>query len=116
MVFSSIVFLVYFFPLFLLVYYIADKKIKNYIILIFSLFFYSWGASAFIFVLLPLTGIDFLIVRKMYAAHNAGRKKILLIASLLINLGILSWFKYSNFFVENLNTALMGMGCRPMGW
>src|ERR1035437_6976724 len=116
MVFSSITFLLYFFPIFLFVYYLIPKKYKNYIILLFSLFFYSWGAPKFIFVLLPLTGVDFFIVRKMYSAENKKIKKGLLILSLLINLGILFYFKYSNFFIENANSIFLHLGWKHIQW
>ncbi|HRS40157.1 MAG TPA: MBOAT family protein, partial [Bacteroidia bacterium] len=70
MVFSSALFLLYFLPLFLLVYHIVGERWKNGVILLFSLFFYSWGAPRFVFVLLALTGIDFFIVRKMYGTTD----------------------------------------------
>ena len=116
MVFSSVVFLLYFLPFFLLFYYLAAPQYKNYIILLFSLFFYSWGAPKFIFVLLPLTGVDFFIVRKMFSATTPGKRKWLLIASLSINLGILFYFKYCNFFIENINTVLAGFGAKNVQW
>lgn len=64
MVFSSIIFLLYFLPAFLFCYHMAGERQKNLVILIFSLVFYSWGAPKFVFVLLLLTGIDFFVVKK----------------------------------------------------
>jgi alginate O-acetyltransferase complex protein AlgI len=67
MVFSSTIFLLYFLPFFLLIYYLADVKFKNYVALAFSIFFYAWGAPDFIFIVLGSVIADFYIVRKMYA-------------------------------------------------
>lgn len=59
MIFSSILFLLYFLPAFLLLYALAPKKAKNPILLASSIFFYSWGAPKFIFVILGTTLLDF---------------------------------------------------------
>lgn len=105
MVFSSNVFLLYFLPFFLLIYYLADVRFKNYVALAFSVFFYAWGAPDFIFIVLASVVVDFYIVQKMYEA-NGRKKKILLTLSILLNLGLLAYFKYANFFVDNVNTLL----------
>lgn len=68
MVFSSIVFLLYFMPVFLLVYYIADTKYKNGILLIGSILFYAWGAPKFIFVILFTTFLDFYLFSESKSA------------------------------------------------
>jgi alginate O-acetyltransferase complex protein AlgI len=61
MIFSSILFLLYFLPAFLLLYALAPKKAKNPILLASSIFFYSWGAPKFIFVILGTTLLDFFL-------------------------------------------------------
>ena len=101
MVFSSIVFLVYFFPLFLVFYYLADRKYKNFIILLFSIIFYSWAAPQFIFVILGTTFIDFHLVHAMYNSSTKIKRRIILTFSVCINLGLLFYFKYCNFFLSN---------------
>ncbi|MCB9000885.1 MAG: MBOAT family protein [Bacteroidales bacterium] len=106
MVFSSIVFLLYFLPVFLATYYFADKKYKNIVILFFSIFFYSWGAPKFIFVILGTTFIDFHVVKWMSQTQKQIYRKWLLALSVSINLGLLIYFKYSNFFIENVNALL----------
>lgn len=116
MVFSSALFLLYFLPLFLLVYHIVGERWKNGVVLLFSLFFYSWGAPRFVFALLALTGIDFFIVRKMYGTTDRMRKKAWLAASVCINMGLLFYFKYSNFFIENVNTVLIALGFHSIHW
>ncbi|MCC6691042.1 MAG: MBOAT family protein [Bacteroidia bacterium] len=65
---------------------------------------------------MPLTAIDFLIVRKMYSATRPGNKKWLRVGSLCINLGILFYFKDSNFFIENINSLFIKSGLKPIEW
>ena len=111
MVFSSIVFLLYFFPLFFLAYYLCPDKFKNYLILAASIVFYSWGAPRFIFVILSTTFIDFLLVKWMDKSTSEYRRKTLMTISVCMNVGLLFYFKYSNFFIENFNSifSLVGM-------
>ncbi len=116
MVFSSIVFLLYFLPLFLLCYTWAPRKAKNVVILLFSIVFYSWGAPRFIFVILGTTLLDFHLVRLMDSMAEAWKRKALLALSLLVNLGLLLYFKYSNFFIENLNGVLALGGMQGLHW
>ncbi|MGD9493282.1 MAG: MBOAT family protein [Bacteroidales bacterium] len=116
MVFSSIVFLLYFLPAFLLTYYFADKKYKNFVILAFSIFFYSWGAPKFIFVILGTTFLDFHLVKWMSQTKNDLHRKLMLTLSVSVNLGLLFYFKYSNFFIENVNAALSVFGGGEIQW
>ncbi|MDY0142870.1 MAG: MBOAT family protein [Bacteroidales bacterium] len=105
MVFSSNIFLLYFLPIFLVLYYLADKKYKNFVALAASLFFYAWGAPEFIFVVLASITADFYLVQQMYKSEGK-RQKLFLTASIILNIGLLAYFKYANFFVDNLNTFL----------
>ncbi|MBL7896572.1 MAG: MBOAT family protein [Bacteroidia bacterium] len=107
MVFSSITFLVYFLPLFLLAYHLTPNKFKNACILIFSVIFYAWGGPKFIFIILGTTFLDFYLVNAMHNAKTKSAKRQLLIISLAMNLGLLFYFKYCNFFIDNVN-ALFG--------
>lgn len=116
MVFSSSLFLLYFLPIFLTTYFFVPKKLKNITILLFSVFFYSWGAPKFIFVILGTTLIDFHLVKLMDNTKNEIHRKIILIISLSINLGLLVYFKYSNFFIENVNQALSIFGGGEIHW
>ena len=116
MVFSSIVFLLYFFPAFLLLYYFADNRYKNLVILIFSVFFYSWGAPKFIFVILGTTFVDFHLVKWMSHLQHKLKRNLLLSLSVSINLGLLIYFKYSNFFIENVNGVLSVFGSTNIQW
>ncbi len=116
MVFSSSIFLFYFLPIFLLLYISVGKKYKNYVILFASILFYSWGAPKFIFVILASTIVDFFIVKKLHKSENRKTRKQLLSLSIFLNLGLLAYFKYANFFVENVNQVLLAIGVTEVGW
>ena len=117
MIFSSSIFLVYFLPIFLLVYFLLfNKKLKNAFLLIASIFFYSWGAPKFIFAILATTTLDFYLVKLMSDARQVNKKKLLLILSLCLNVGMLFYFKYCNFFIENFNSVLGLIGVKEIEW
>lgn len=116
MVFSSVVFLLYFLPAFLITYYFANKKYKNIVILIFSIFFYSWGAPKFIFVILGTTFLDFHLVKWMSQTKSNLHRRLMLTLSVSINMGLLFYFKYSNFFIENVNSLLSVFGGNNIQW
>jgi alginate O-acetyltransferase complex protein AlgI len=116
MVFSSTIFLLYFFPLFLLVYFLSPPRARNYVLLAFSILFYAWGAPEFIFILIGSTLVTWYIVRAMHRAGTGKQKKWLLIATLLLNVGILLYFKYANFFMENFNDVLRSFGAGNLKW
>lgn len=109
MVFSSNFFLLFFLPFFLLTYYASPYRFKNIIALIASLFFYAWGAPQFIFVLLLSLLIDFYLVKQLYCSSDRTRK-LLLVVSLVINISLLCYFKYANFFIENINSLASAFG------
>lgn len=116
MVFSSSIFLLVFLPFFLITYYFADKKYKNIVILVFSIFFYSWGAPKFIFVILGTTFLDYHLVKWMWNSKKTIHRRLILGLSVSVNLGLLFYFKYSNFFIENVNTTLSMLGFKNIIW
>ncbi len=116
MVFSSIIFLFYFLPIFLVTYFVAPKAAKNYVALIGSVGFYAWGAPLFVFVILASTILDFFIVKTLHAAEEKIKRKRMLILSLVMNLGLLAYFKYANFFIENVNDLLYSFGAEKVAW
>ncbi|WP_417610636.1 MBOAT family O-acyltransferase [Owenweeksia hongkongensis] len=103
-------------PIFLLAYNLVPAKFKNYTLLIASIFFYSWGAPKFVFVILASTIIDFYIVSRLHRSEVKLHRKLLLSLSISINLGLLIYFKYANFFVENVNQLLLSSGIESIGW
>jgi len=116
MIFSSIISLLYFLPVFLTLYFIADVRFKNVIVLFASILFYSWGAPLFIFVILGTTFIDFHLVKWMHNARNNSIRKFLLVLSVSMNLGLLFYFKYSFFLIDNLNVLLHIAGTKNIIW
>jgi len=97
MVFSSIPFLYYFLPITLLLYFITKPKYRNKILLLCSLFFYYYGDKKYILLLIFSCIFNYYIGK-----HVAGKKKVLILA-LLVDFGLLFFFKYTNFFLENIN-------------
>jgi len=116
MVFSSITFLLYFLPVFLTLYFFAEIRFKNLVVLFASIFFYSWGAPLFIFVILGTTFIDFHLVKLMYAARRNSVRRLLLVLSVSMNLGLLFYFKYAFFAIDNLNVLLHLAGAHNILW
>jgi alginate O-acetyltransferase complex protein AlgI len=115
MVFSSILFLLYFLPAFLLIYYLLPYKLRNSWVLLASIAFYTWGAPDFIFIVLGSIIADFFLVK--YIHRSEGRNKRLLTAiSIAMNVGLLAYFKYANFFVDNFNHLLGELGVSTLHW
>lgn len=108
MVFSGLTFLFYFFPLFFLCYALLPKPYKNYGLLAGSIIFYAWGAPKFVFILLVSTIIDYHLVKRLHASKGVQKKRWLA-TSITLNLGLLIYFKYANFFVENANSVLSSL-------
>ena len=113
MVFSSILFLYAFLPVFLLLYHVVGTKLKNYVILAASLVFYAWGAPEFIFLVVASLIVNFYIVRQIYFNK---KKKLFLVLSVVINLALLGYFKYANFFVDNVNYLAESFGFQSVNW
>lgn len=101
MLFSSITFLFYFLPILLIIYFIVPKKFKNLVLLIFSLLFYFYGEPKYGFLLIVSSIINYVMGNLI----NKYRKydKIFLIIALVYNIGSLLYFKYLDFFIENIN-------------
>lgn len=100
MIFSSIYFIYYFLIIFLILYFITPKKYKNYTLLLGSLFFYFYGDSKYI-VLLLISSLANYILGRLISKKN---KKLFLIIGLIFNFGLLFYFKYFNFFLSNINS------------
>ncbi len=116
MVFSSSLFLLLFLPLFLGVYFLAADRFKNGVILAFSIFFYMWGAPKFLFVILGSVVVDYVLSKKIYYSTDEKHRKRWLIFSVMLNVSILLYFKYANFFIENFNAVLGDFGMKQVAW
>jgi alginate O-acetyltransferase complex protein AlgI len=116
MVFSSSLFLLYFLPAFLIIYYLLPNRLKNIFTLLASIFFYAWGAPDFIFIVLGSITIDFFIVDWMHKSTLRKARRILLAISVVINVGMLAYFKYANFLVDNFNALMEALGIGTVSW
>ncbi len=104
MVFSSIVFLYIFLPIMLLLYFIVPSKFKNAIMILASLVFFAWGEIRYIFIMLVLAVMDFICGKQITKYQDNKKKKIFfLMINVVVNLGILFFFKYSDFIITNIN-------------
>ncbi len=113
MIFTSIIFLFYFLPVILGVYFITPYKFKNFVILIASILFYLWGAPKFIFILLASCIMDHFIALKIINNHNS--KKYLVIG-VALNILLLCYFKYANFISDNISTIFNIFGMQSFFW
>ncbi|MFE4571007.1 MBOAT family O-acyltransferase [Paenibacillus chitinolyticus] len=106
MVFSSLMFLYLFLPLTLLLYYVSPKQFRNAILLIVSLLFYAWGEP--VYIVLMIFSTLFGCMNGLLIEKYRNRKRIartVFMGSLLVDLGMLGFFKYAGFVVNNLNEA-----------
>ena len=105
MIFSSIPFLYYFLPIVLVLYFLAPRMLKNTVLLISSLVFYAWGeprlVALMIFTILVFYGCGL----AMGKCETKKWKKIWLIVSIVISIGLLALFKYADFFISSFNAA-----------
>ena len=102
MVFNSVVFLFCFLPLALLLYYIAPGRAKNAVLLLESLVFYCWTGIEFLPLIACLVVFNYLW-GLLTSAARAKLRAVLPLAAVLVNLGVLVYFKYANFLIETLN-------------
>lgn len=108
MVFSSTIFLCVYLPLVLLGYYICPKKGRNLFLLIVSLVFYAWGEPKYVFLMIFSILVNYIFGRLMDKhRENKKRLKLMLVLSVVIDIGLLSVFKYTDFIITNIN-AIFG--------
>src|SRR3712207_8786259 len=101
MIFSSLLFIFIFLPSTLIIYYLSPKKFKNLVLLIASLIFYGWGEPLYILIMLFSTVFDYingLMIDKYRKNKHVSRAVFLL--SIIVNLGILGFFKYYGFLIK----------------
>lgn len=108
MVFSSLLFLFLFLPAVLILYYGSPRRIRNLLLFVTSLIFYAWGEPVYIVIMLVSTLADYffgLLLDK--PSLSAMKRKGIVVLSIVISLTLLSYFKYADFLIQNLN-ALFG--------
>lgn len=108
MVFSSLLFLFIFLPAVLLLYFAVPKKFRNLILFITSLFFYAWGEPIYILIMIFSTIVDYthgMLVHHFKEKGEIKKAKLAVLSSMVINLGLLCFFKYGDFILENINAV-----------
>ncbi|MBR4030772.1 MAG: MBOAT family protein [Clostridia bacterium] len=103
MLFSGISFIYFFLP-FTLLYYVIPKRFKNLFLLVVSLAFYFFGEPIYVSLLIFSSLVDFTHGLYIEKYRNTKKAKIALISSIIINLGLLGIFKYTDFFITTFNT------------
>lgn len=109
MLFSSTTFLFIFLPVVLAVYFICPRRFRNLILLIGSLLFYAWGEPRYILVMLATILVNYILALVCASCKEKGKDtgaKAAVIGSVVFSIGMLAFFKYSNFFLSNLNGSL----------
>lgn len=112
MLFNSLDFAIFLPIIFILYWFIANKnlKIQNLLIVIASYVFYGWWDWRFLSLIIFSTIIDYTVGLKLGEETNKTRRKILLLTSIVVNLGFLGFFKYYNFFLDNFVSAFSFLG------
>ena len=103
MLFSSIPFAFYFLPAVLVLYFAVPFRFKNAVLLAFSLFFYGWGEPVYLLLMMASIVAGWIFGLLIGKYRGTPKARLFLIASLVTSLGLLGWFKYADFAVENLN-------------
>ena len=120
MVFSSLEFLFFYLPAVLLIYFLIPSKYlaaRNFALLIVSLLFYGWSEPSYIWIMLLSITVDYTCGRLVgkYRQSAPKRAKAALVASIIINLSILGFFKYADFIIENLALIPAFSKLKPLG-
>lgn len=103
MVFSSAIFLFGFLPLLLGLYFLAKDKYRNYVLLAFSLIFYGFGGPKLLVMMIAVVMIDYLAAILVDKYENTKIRKLIMILTIVLNIGTLFYFKYTGFTVEIIN-------------
>lgn len=106
MVFSSISFLFFFLPTLIILYYLIPKRLRearNFVLLMFSLFFYGYGGPRFLLLMLVSIAVNYVCGLAAGGKHSQTLRRWGVIAALVVGLGLLGWYKYAGFLAETLN-------------
>ncbi|MBR6873119.1 MAG: MBOAT family protein [Ruminococcus sp.] len=115
MLFSSTTFLFVFLSLILVCYYAVPRMFKNAVLLVFSLVFYAWGEPVYVFLMLASIAVAY--ITGLLCGRDREKSKVPLISvisAIVWNIGLLLFFKYTNFFIDNLN-SIFDMKITPLG-
>ena len=109
MLFSSISFLYYFLPIVLVLYFVVPSQVKNYVLLLASMFFYGWGESTYVFLMIGIILIGYGMGLAIERFQEIKIRKICLGIAVVVDVLTLGYFKYADFFVDNFN-KVTGVG------
>lgn len=110
MIFSSLTFFIFFIVVMLLLIVFSNQKIRRVILLLSSYFFYGSWDWRFLSLIIVSTIVDYISGKEIYKSKTSRRKKFFLVVSLCMNLGILGFFKYFNFFIGSANNLFGSFG------
>lgn len=102
MIFSSLLFLFWFMPVFFMIYYLVPMRAKNFVLLVGSMVFYGWGEPKYLILLVISILVNYLAGLLIHRFRGRA-DRIVLICALVFDIGMLFFFKYINFFIENIN-------------
>lgn len=106
MVFSSAIFLFYFLPIVLVAYFLINAKFRNILLLFASLFFYSWGEPKNIILMLLSIVVNYFAAIFVYRSSNKKSiQRLIFLLAIMFNIGMLLVFKYTDFFIKNINAV-----------
>ena len=108
MLFSGIPFLFYFLPAVLILYFLAPQKLKNAVLLVFSLVFYAWGEPKYVFLMIGTIGLFYGCGIAIEECARQSWKRFWLTVSVVLSLALLAVFKYADFFVSSVNAVAGG--------
>jgi len=115
--FNSLSFLFLFFPLFFILYYFANDRLKNYWLLAASILFFSWGSPKVLFFILISCCFDYIVVILLARfSHNIFLKKMFASFGIFANVCLLGYFKYANFFIAEFNRLVAAIGLHQFSW
>jgi len=113
-VFSSVTFLFLFLPSVLAVHFVLPGKLRNFWLLLASLFFYAWGETAYLALMLASISANYFLGRWIERARSGSRAAWVVGAAVGLNLTMLGIFKYADFVVGALNVPWVGLGMAPL--
>ena len=111
MLFNSLSFAI-FLPIVFAIYWGLKKNLRgqNILLLLSSYLFYGWWDARFLTLIIASTIVDFVLGGSLASARSTSKRKWLLTASMLFNLGLLGVFKYYNFFIDNFALLAQSIG------
>lgn len=116
MIFSTNLFVFFFLPAFLAIYYLVPWRAKSYIILAASYLFYGWWRAEYLVLIFGMSTISFYAAKISVTAATVERRRAAMIFGVAVDLLALGYFKYANFFIDNANAVLAFSGSSGISW